>query len=142
MTCGSPRGPVRRWHRAWRDGGTEALRSKGPVSREKLSPQQQSRLAAGLRKGPLARGFAHDSRWTPGRVKTLTGRLFHVGCTAGGTSNLLRRHGWPAQVPVRQALERDDEAVVVREEQVWPDIQARRATWVPSSALRTRRARG
>ena len=33
-------GSVRRWHRAWRDGGDEALRSKGPVSREKLSPQQ------------------------------------------------------------------------------------------------------
>ena len=32
-------GSVRRWHRAWRDGGTEALRSKGPVSREKLGPQ-------------------------------------------------------------------------------------------------------
>ena len=29
-------GSVRRWHRAWRDGGTEALRSKGPVSRERL----------------------------------------------------------------------------------------------------------
>jgi hypothetical protein len=24
-------GPVRRWHRAWRDGGTEALRLTGPV---------------------------------------------------------------------------------------------------------------
>ena len=33
-------GSVRRWHRAWRDDGPEALRSKGPVSREKLSPQQ------------------------------------------------------------------------------------------------------
>jgi transposase len=33
-------GSVRRWHRAWRDGGTEALWSKGPVSREKLSPRQ------------------------------------------------------------------------------------------------------
>ncbi len=33
-------GSVRRWRRAWRDGGTAALRSRGPVSREKLSPQQ------------------------------------------------------------------------------------------------------
>ena len=37
-------GSVRRWRRAWRDGGTEALRSKGPVSREKLSTQQWARL--------------------------------------------------------------------------------------------------
>jgi Winged helix-turn helix len=27
-------GPVRRWRRAWQDGGTAALQSKGPVSRE------------------------------------------------------------------------------------------------------------
>lgn len=43
---------VRRWWRAWRDGGTEALRSKGPVSREKLGPQQWARLEAGLKRGP------------------------------------------------------------------------------------------
>jgi hypothetical protein len=47
-------GSVRRWHRAWRDGGTAALRSKGPVSRERLSPQQWARLELELRKGPLA----------------------------------------------------------------------------------------
>ena len=31
---------VRRRHRTWRDSGTEVLRSRGPVSRERLSPQQ------------------------------------------------------------------------------------------------------
>jgi hypothetical protein len=58
-TCGS------RWGRCGagsRPGGTEALRSRGPVSREKLSPQQWARLELELRKGPLAHGFAHDQR--------------------------------------------------------------------------------
>jgi transposase-like protein len=55
-------GSVRRWRRAWRDGGPEALRSRGPVSRERLSPQQWARLEAELRKGPLAHGFAADQR--------------------------------------------------------------------------------
>ena len=77
-------GSVRRWHKAWRDGGTEALRSKGPVSRERLSPQQWARLELELRKGPLAHGFANDQRWTLGRIKTLIGRLFRIGCTPGG----------------------------------------------------------
>jgi transposase-like protein len=45
-------GSVRRWQRAWQDGGTGALRSKGPVSREKLSPQQWARLELEPRKGP------------------------------------------------------------------------------------------
>src|SRR5689334_13133763 len=134
-------GSVRRWQRAWRDGGTEALRSKGPVSRERLSPQQQSRLETELRKGPLAHGFASDQRWTLGRVRTLTGKLFRIGCTIEGTSKLLRRHGWPAPVPVRQAMERDDEAVIMRKAGVRPDRKARRGTWAPSSASRTSQAR-
>ena len=135
-------GSVRRWHRAWQDGGNEALRSKGPVSREKLSPQQWARLELELRKGPLAHGFAHDQRWTLGRIKTLIGRLFHVGYTPEGVWKLMRRHGWSAQVPVRQAMERDDEAVAVWKAEVWPDIKARRATWAPGSASRTRQDRG
>ena len=135
-------GSVRRWHKAWRDGGAEALRSRGPVSREKLSPQQWARLELELRKGPLAHGFAADQRWTLGRIKTLIGKLFHIGYTIEGTSKLMRRHGWSAQVPVRQAMERDDAAVTVWKAEVWPDIKARRGTWAPSSASRTRQARG
>jgi transposase len=133
-TCGSRRGRC--------GGGTGALRSKGPVSREKLSPQQWARLELELRKGPLAHGFAGDQRGTLGRIKTLIGKLFHIGYTVEGTWKLMRRHGWSAQVPVRQALERDDEAVAVWKAEVWPDIKARRATWAPTYASRTRQARG
>jgi transposase len=135
-------GPVRRWHGSWRDGGTQALRSRGPVSREKLSGQQWARLEAELRKGPLAHGFAGDQRWALGRIKTLIGKLFHIGYTIGGTSKRMRRHGWSAQVPVRQAMERDEEAVAVWKAEVWPDLKAPRATWAPSSAAKTRQARG
>ena len=133
---------VRRWRQAWRDGGTAALRSKGPVSRERLSPQQWTRLELELGKGPLAHGFANDQRWTLGRVKTLIGKLFHVGYTIEGAWKLMRRHGWSGQVPVRQALERDEDAVAVWKAEVWPQIKAWRATWAPSSASRTRQARG
>ena len=135
-------GSVRRWHRAWQAGGTAALRSKGPVSREKLSAQQWARLEAELKRGPLAHGFAADQRWTLGRIKTLIGKLFHVGYTVEGTWKLLRRHGWPVQVPVRQAVERDEEAIAAWKAGVRPDMKAPRATWVPGSACRTRRAGG
>ena len=135
-------GSVRRWHRAWRDGGPEALRSRGPVSREKLSLQQWARLEAGLARGPLAHGFADDQRWTLGRIETLTGRLFHVGYTPEGVWKLMRRHGWSCQVPVRQALERDEEPAAVWKAEVWPDIKGWRATRAPTSASRTKRARG
>jgi putative transposase len=135
-------GSVRRRNRVWRDGGAEALRSKGPVSRERLSSQQWARLEAELKNGPLAHGFAGDQRWTLGRIKTLIGKLFHVGYTVEGTWKMMRRHGWSCQVPVRQALERDDAAVAVWKAEVWPEIKVLRATWAPSSASRTRQGRG
>jgi transposase len=105
---------VRRWRQAWRDGGIAALKSRGPVSRERLSPRQWARLGLELGKGPLAHGFAGDQRWTLGRIKTLIGKLFHVGYTVEGVWKLMRRHGWSCQVPVRQAMERDEAAVAAR----------------------------
>jgi winged helix-turn-helix protein len=91
-TCGSPKG------RSAGGGGPGGGRSRGaevrgPVSRERLSPQQFARLEAELRKGPLAHGFAGDQRWTLGRIKTLIGKLFHVGYTVEGIWKLMRRHG-------------------------------------------------
>jgi putative transposase len=133
---------VRRWRQAWQDGGPQALRSRGPVSRERLSPRQWARLEAGLRRGPLAHGFAGGQYWTLGRIKTLIGRLFRTGYTVEGTWKLMRRHGWPAQVPVRRAMERDEQAVAVWKDQVRPQVKGRHATWAPSSASRTRQARG
>src|SRR5258708_17611494 len=103
-------GSVRRWRRAWQDGGAEALRSSGPVSRERLSAQQWARLELELRKGPLAHGCAAGQRWTLGRIKTLIGRLFHVGYTVEGPRKLMRPARRPSPVPARQAMERDDEA--------------------------------
>ena len=77
-------GSVRRWRRSWREGGAEALKSRGPVSRERLNPQQFARLEAELRKGPLAHGFAGDQRWTLGRIKTLIGQAVPRRVHRGG----------------------------------------------------------
>src|SRR5258708_16071481 len=77
-------GSVRRWHRAWQDGGAEALRARGPVSRERPRPQQWARLELELREGPPAHGFAAGQRWTLGRSKTLIRKLVHVGDTLAG----------------------------------------------------------
>lgn len=133
---------VRRWRNAWREGGTAALRSEGPVSREKLSPQQWTWLETELKRGPLAHGFADDQRWTLQRVKTVIGRLFHVGYTVQGVRRLLRRHGWSAQVPVRQAIERDEQAIQVWKNEVWPQVKEPRRTWAPTSASKMRQGRG
>uniref|UniRef100_UPI00054C1D69 winged helix-turn-helix domain-containing protein n=1 Tax=Streptacidiphilus albus TaxID=105425 RepID=UPI00054C1D69 len=96
---------VRGWRQVWRAGGAEALRSKGPFSREWLSPRQWERLEAELRRGPLAHGYADDQRWTLVRVKALIGRLFHVSYTVQGVWKLMRRHGWTPQERVRTPRE-------------------------------------
>ena len=107
-----------------RDGGV-AVEGAGVAGA--AEPAAAGPAGDGAAERALAHGFADDQRWTLGRVKTLIGRLFHVGYTVQGIWKLLRRHGWSAQVPVRQAMERDDEAVEVWKEQVWPEIKARRA---------------
>ncbi|MEW2117730.1 winged helix-turn-helix domain-containing protein [Streptomyces sp. NPDC005474] len=132
---------VRRWRKVWREGGTAALRSKGPVSRERLSVREWDRLEAELKRGPLAHGFTDDQRWTLGRIKTLIGRLFHKGYTIQGVAKLLKRHGWSCQVPVRHAIERDEEAIEMWKDEVWPLLKGRRRTWAPISVSRTRPAR-
>jgi putative transposase len=132
---------VRRWRRAWEGGGVVALRSRGPTQVEKLSGRQWTRLEAELKRGPLAHGFEDDQRWTLKRIKLLIGRLFHVGYTVEGVWALMRRHGWTCQVPVRQAVERDEEAIEVWKEEVWPQVKEWRRTWAPTSASKTRQDR-
>jgi putative transposase len=103
-----------------------------------LSPQQWDRLEAELKRGPLAHGYAEDQRWTLGRIKTLIGRLFHVSYTVQGVWKLMRRHGWTPQVPVRRAVERDEENIAMWKEEVWQEVKPLRRTWAPTSASRTR----
>jgi transposase-like protein len=55
LDLGVTEGSVRRWHRAWQAGGPEALRSKGPVSRERLGDEptpRQKRPRAEARQKP------------------------------------------------------------------------------------------
>jgi putative transposase len=131
-------GIVRRWRRAWRKGGAEALRSKGPASPERLTARQWARLERELLRGPLAHGYTDDQRWTLGRIKTLIGTLFHVSYTLTGVWKLMHRHGWSCQVPLRRAVERYEEGIEVWKEMTWPQVKPSRRTWVPTSASRTR----
>jgi transposase len=66
---------VYQWHQLWRDGGIEALVSRGPSgSRCRLSPRCLEKLAAYLEEGPAVHGWVEDQVWTAGRVATLIGR--------------------------------------------------------------------
>lgn len=67
------------WHQIWREGGVQALASRGASgSRCRLSPRCLEKLAVYLEQGPAAHGWVEDQVWTVARVATLIGRKFHV----------------------------------------------------------------
>src|SRR6266567_1214296 len=69
---------VEKWRRTWREGGAEALRSKGPMCVELLSPAQWERLVRELERGTLAHGWDEEQGWTLVRIRALIIRLFLV----------------------------------------------------------------
>jgi putative transposase len=130
-----------RWRRAWDVGGTEALRSKGPASRCRLSEGQLARLEAELDAGPAAHGWAEDQRWSLARIALLISSMFHVRYSVPGVCLLLHRIGWSPQVPIHRAVKRDQGAITAWKDEQWPDIKEQRTTWAPSCASKTRPGR-
>ncbi|MGX4694647.1 hypothetical protein [Streptomyces sp. JNUCC 63] len=67
------------WHARRRDGGTEALRSKGPSGRPpRMRPAWRAWPEAEPAKGPAAHGRTEDQQWTLERVAIVIARRFHV----------------------------------------------------------------
>ncbi|MDJ1136857.1 winged helix-turn-helix domain-containing protein [Streptomyces iconiensis] len=130
---------VQRWRHAWASGGPLALRSVGSASSPRLSGARFAQLEGELAKGPPAHGRP-DQRWTPARVKTLTGRRFHKSCTVQGVRKLLVRHGYSCQVPARRAVGRDDPAIYGWVKETWPHVEASRRRPGPGSSSKTSQA--
>ncbi|MFD3778249.1 transposase [Streptomyces sp. NPDC058612] len=77
------------WHQVWRDGGVQALASRGPSrSRCRLSPWSLEKFAAYLEEGPAGHGWVEDQVWTASRVATRISRKFHVTYSVSGATRL------------------------------------------------------
>ncbi|MFJ9842538.1 winged helix-turn-helix domain-containing protein [Kitasatospora sp. NPDC101155] len=124
---------VERWRRSWREGGMEALRSAGSASEPKLSATQFAELEEELGRGPVAYGF-EDQCWTLARVQTVIGRRFRMRLSITTVWRLLKRHGWSWQAPARRALERDEHAVELWKQEVWPRAKPPRRRSGPGSS--------
>jgi putative transposase len=127
------------WHAAWRDGGREALASKGAQGLPcRLSPGQLARLEKELERGPAAHGWIEDQRWTLARIAQLIEKLFRVRYRSlRGVSYLLHRMGWSLQVPLHRAAERDEEAIASWRKETWPRVGRPRGTRARGSSSRT-----
>ena len=111
------------WHTRWRQGGTDALRSRGPSGpAPRLSDSQLAQIEQALLKGATAHGFVGEL-WTLERIVVVIERLTGVHHHPAHVWALLRhRLGWSVQRPKRRAVERDQAAIDRWVKQRWPRI--------------------
>ncbi|HEY8979695.1 MAG TPA: winged helix-turn-helix domain-containing protein [Streptomyces sp.] len=129
------------WQQRRREGGVDALASRGPSrSRCRLSPRCLEKLAGFLDDGPAAHGWTEDQVWTASRVVTLIDQKFHVTYSVSGATRLMHRLGFSPQVPGRRVAERDERAVAVWKEATWAEVKGRGRPAGASSVSRTRQA--
>ena len=112
------------WHARWQQGGTQALRSKGPSGpAPRLSDQQLATVEQVLLAGAAANGFVGEL-WTLERVTLVVERLTGVRHHPAHVWALLRhRLGWTVQRPARRAAERDQDAIDRWVARDWPRIK-------------------
>jgi len=114
---------VKRWRRAWRQGGVAALAAKPQhVPQCRLSDAQKVQLVEILVRGPLAAGYFNDL-WTCARVAQVIQETFRVTYRPDHVGRLLHALGFTPQKPQRKARERDEAAIERWRRVNWPRIK-------------------
>lgn len=119
------KGAVSQWLSAARLGGPEALRSQphrgGPA---RLVPAQKRLIPDFLGHGAEAYGFRGEV-WTCRRIAKVLVQEFDVSYSRSQISRLLKELAWTPQVPLTQALQRDEQAIQRWRVKVWSEIKQR-----------------
>jgi transposase len=116
---------VSRWLARVRTGGPEALRAHpSPGRPPKLSSAQRRLIPEFLWHGAEAYGFRGEV-WTCARVAQVIEEEFGVRYHNDHVSKLLQELHWTPQVPIRRAIQRDEQAIQRWRDDVWPDLQRR-----------------
>jgi transposase len=138
---GVSRESARRRHHAFKAGGAQALRSRGPTGpAPAVADEQLPAIQQALLQGAKAHGFDNDL-WTLDRITGVVERLTGVRLHPSTVWRLLhRRLGWSVQRPQRQAKERDEEAIQRWVAYEWPRIKKGLARNRPGSSSSTSRA--
>jgi|SRR5665213_3355723 len=116
---------VNRWlHRA-REAGVEALLSHpapGPLPR--LTATQKGVIPELLWHGAEAYGFRGDV-WTCARIARVIDEEFGVHYHKDHVGRLLKELWWTPQIPIKRAIQRDEEAIERWRVEVWPELLER-----------------
>src|SRR5438876_3899540 len=116
---------VSRWFARARDGGPDALRAHpSPGPPPKLSSAQKRLIPEFLWHGAEAYGFRGEV-WTCARIAHVIEEEFGVRYHKGHVGKILQELHWTPQVPIRRALQRDEEAIRCWRDAVWPELRRR-----------------
>jgi len=116
---------VSRWLARARAGGPEALRAHpAPGRPSRLSLAERRLIPEFLWHGPEAYGFRGEV-WTCSRVAKVIEEELGVAYHKSQVARLLKQLHWTPQVPIRRALQRDEEAIQNWRDEVWPDLRKR-----------------
>lgn len=113
---------VSHWFARVRVGGPQALLAHpSPGHPSALSPAQRRLIPEFLWHGPEAYGF-RGAVWTCARVAKVIEEEFDVAYDKGHVSRLLKELCWTPQMPIRRAIQRDEDAIRHWREDVWPQL--------------------
>jgi transposase len=113
---------VSRWLARARDGGPEALLARSAPGRPpKLSDAQMHLIPEFLWHGAESYGF-RGQVWTRARIAKVIEQEFGVRYHKGHVGRLLKELCWTPQVPVKRAVQRDEEAIRRWRVEVWPEL--------------------
>jgi len=124
---GASESSVKRWKRALKEGGMEALKAKPhPGPKPRLNAAQKRKLLKLLVAGPRKAGYPNEL-WTCARVAAVIAKKFQVSYHPCHVWKILRNLGWTSQKPEQQARESDDDAIERWRKRDWPRIKKGRA---------------
>jgi len=116
---------VSRWLARARVGGPEALLTRSGAGRPpKLSDAQKGQIPEFLWHGAEAYGF-RGNVWTCARIAQVIDEEFGVRYHKDHVSRLLKELQWTPQVPIKRAIQRDEEAIRAWRTAVWPALRRR-----------------
>jgi transposase len=113
---------VSQWLAAAQQGGPDALRSHpAPGRAARLTAQQKRLIPEFLWHGPEAYGF-QGQLWTCARVALVILEEFGVRYHKDHVGRLLKELLWTPQLPIRRAIQRDEGAIRLWRDKVWPEL--------------------
>ena len=128
---------VSRWLARARDGGPEALRRDPRRASAAALAAQKRLIPEFLWHGPEAYGF-RGQVWTCARIAEVIEEEFGVRYHKDHVGRLLQELRWTPQVPIKRAIQRDEEAIERWRDEVWPRAATAGTPRAPDAGFRGR----